>query len=158
MAVCKLGHIYNYELSKMKSGIKIRDYKPNDFDEIQNLWNLTGLGGKERKDDDEVISRSLSGGGRFLVMEKNSKIIGTVWLTHDFRRTYLHHFGIHPDFQGLGLANKLMDETMKLIKEIGFQVKLEVHKENSKAANLYRKYAFEDFSDYELMISRKINI
>jgi len=44
-----------------------------------------------------------------------------------------------------------------LIKEKGMQVKMEVHKENRKALNLYRKFKFTDFNDYDLMMKRDIN-
>ena len=47
---------------------------------------------------------------------------------------------------------------MVYIKELGYQVKLEVHTENIKAINLYIKYGFSDFPGYELMMNRTINI
>ncbi len=156
MTLCSLGHFQNYELMKEKNTISFRDYNPDDFNEVMNLWKLTGMGGAERGDDNEVIIRTINAGGNLTLMLKNHKIIGTFWLTHDNRRTFLHHFGIHPDFQGQGLATKLMDKCMQEIKKIGYQVKLEVHKENLKALSLYRKYEFVDFSDYELMMKRKI--
>ena len=157
MTLCSLGHLQNYELMKEKKTVSFRDYTSDDFNEVMNLWKLTGMGAKERGDDNEVIMRTLNAGGKFIIMQQNTKIIGTAWLTHDNRRTFLHHFGVLPDFQGQGLSKKLMNECMKLIKEIGYQVKLEVNKENFKALNLYRKYSFLDFSDYELMILRKIS-
>ncbi len=156
MTLCNIGHIQNYELMKEKNKISFRNYTPDDFDEVMNLWTLTGMGGKERGDNNEVIMRTINAGGRLLIMEKNGKITGTAWITHDNRRTFLHHFGIHPDFQGQGLSVKLMDECMKIIKEIGYQVKLEVHKQNIKALKVYKKYGFIDFDDYELMMLREI--
>ncbi len=156
MTICNLGHLQNYELMKENNRIIYRDYLPEDFDEIMNLWKLTGMGGEERSDDNEVIMRTINAGGNLTLMIKNDKIIGTFWLTHDNRRTFLHHFGIHPDFQGQGLSKILMDKCIKEIKKIGYQVKLEVHKENTIAINLYRKYKFIDFSDYELMMLRKL--
>ncbi len=156
MTLCNIGHIQNYELMKEKSKISFRNYIPDDFNEVMNLWILTGMGGKERGDNNEVIMRTINAGGRLLIMEQNGKITGTAWLTHDNRRTFLHHFGIHPNFQGQGLSVKLMDECMKIIKEIGYQVKLEVHKQNIKALKVYKKYGFIDFDDYELMMLREI--
>ena len=141
----------------MKNKVKFRNYKSDDFNHVQVLWELTGMGGKERGDDNEVILKTIKCGGKLIIMEKNDMIIGTSWLTTDNRRIFLHHFGIHPDFQGQGMANMLMDESMKFIKEKGLQVKMEVHKKNIKALNLYRKYNFFDFTDYELMMKRNIN-
>ncbi|NPA68930.1 MAG: GNAT family N-acetyltransferase [Chlorobi bacterium] len=141
---------------KAENKISFRNYKPEDFDEVMNLWKLTGMGGEERGDDNEVIMRTINAGGNLTLMIKENKIIGTFWLTHDNRRTFLHHFGIHPDFQGQGLATKLMGKCMQEIEKIGFQVKLEVHKENIPALKIYRKYGFVDFPEYELMMLRKL--
>jgi len=156
MTICSLGHKLHYEKQKMEKRIVFRDYNSKDFDKIMTLWELTGMGGKERGDNDEVITLSIETGGKLIIMELNKDIIGTSWLTTDSRRIFLHHFGIHPDYQGKGYANSLMDETMKFIKEKGLQVKLEVHKENIKALSLYRKYDFIDFTEYELMMKRDI--
>ncbi len=156
MTICNLGHLQNYELMKEKNQISFRNYTPADFDEVMNLWKLTGMGGEERGDDNDVIMRTINAGGNLTLMIKNNKIIGTFWLTHDNRRTFLHHFGIHPDFQGRGLSKPLMDKCIQEIKKIGYQVKLEVHKQNEKALRVYRKYKFIDFSDYELMMLRKL--
>ena len=149
--------MYNYEKHKPEKKIKFRDYKSGDFDHVQTLWDLTEVGGKEREDDNEVIMRTIKCGGKLIIMEKNDMIIGTSWLTTDNRRIFLHHFVIHPDFQGQGLSHILMNASMEYIREKGMQVKLEVHKENHKALNLYRKYKFIDFDGYELMMKRDIN-
>lgn len=154
MSICRIGHLQQYELHKMKNKVKIRDYNPNDFDNIQIFWEVLNMGGKERADDNEVIMRTIKFGAKFFILEQNEKIIGTAWLTNDTRRTYLHHFGIHPDFQKQGLANTLMDKCMEYIKETGLQVKIEVHKENIAALKLYRNYNFIDFPEYELMMLR----
>ena len=129
MTICNLGHLQNYELMKEKNQISFRNYTPADFDEVMNLWKLTGMGGAERGDNNDVIMRTINAGGNLTLMIKNNKIIGTFWLTHDNRRTFLHHFGIHPDFQGQGLSKSLMDKCIEEIKKIGYQVKLEVHKQ-----------------------------
>jgi ribosomal protein S18 acetylase RimI-like enzyme len=140
----------------MKRQFVIRDYRPSDFKEVMKLWQMTGMGGDERRDDNEVIIKTISNGGKLIIIEKDNSIIGTAWITNDFRRTYLHHFGIHPDQQGKGFGNILMEETMKFMKEKSCQVKLEVHKDNFKALNLYKKYGFINFPDYELMMNRTL--
>ena len=156
MSYCKLGYLYHYEKNKMNKSHIIRDYISEDFEEVLNLWILTGMGGKERKDNHEVIINTIENGGKLIILENGNKIIGTSWLTTDNRRIFLHHFGIHPDFQGQGLSHVLMNATMEYIKEKGMQVKLEVQKDNFKALNLYKKYKFIDFTDYELMMKRDI--
>ncbi|HRR93655.1 MAG TPA: N-acetyltransferase [Bacteroidales bacterium] len=144
--------------SPVNSDFIIRDFKDEDFDEVAGLWESTGMGRRERGDGKEVIIRTLRAGGSLLVMvEKNSGIIcGTSWITCDGRRTYLHHFGILPSFQGKGLANLLMEATMEKLREKGLQAKLEVHRSNHRAVNLYKKFGFGYLGDYDVYIKRDI--
>ena len=135
---------------------QIRDYQTSDFPQIENLWKLTGMGGFVRGDNAETIEKSLRNEGRFLVLIIESLIIGTAWMTSDSRRIYLHHFGIHPDFQGKGLSKILLKASLAHVKNTGLQVKLEVHAENKKAISLYEKYGFGYLGDYKVYIIRDI--
>ncbi|NMC41647.1 MAG: GNAT family N-acetyltransferase [Bacteroidales bacterium] len=141
-----------------KKDFIIRDYKQDDFREVARLWESTGMGRPERSDSNEVILRTLKTGGALLVMvEKDSgTICGTSWITSDGRRTYLHHFGILPSFQGRGLANLLMEATLEKVRDAGLQAKLEVHRSNHRAVSLYKKFGFGYLGDYDVYIKRDI--
>ncbi len=143
-----------------KNDFEIRDYKDTDYDDLIHLWGLTDLGSPDRGDDDRVINKTIQLGGKLLVMIQliSSKLIGCSWMSSDGRRVYIHHFGIHPDFQGQGLSKPLMKATMDFINELGQQVKLEVHKDNVKAINLYKKYGFNYLGDYLVYIIRDIPV
>jgi N6-L-threonylcarbamoyladenine synthase len=69
----------------------------------------------------------------------------------------MHHFGILPDFQGLGLSGLLMEASLKFVKRKGCQVKLEVHSSNVKAIHLYKKAGFTPLGDYDVYIIRDIS-
>jgi len=137
---------------------RIRDYQDGDFKELLHLWEQTGLTAPERGDNAEVIDRCNRHGGKLLVMENNmnGKIIGSSWMTWDGRRIYLHHFSILPDFQGMGLGTELAEKSMEWIREMGQQVKLEVHKNNESAKHLYEKLGFFAFSDYDIYMKRDL--
>jgi len=139
---------------------RIRDYRPGDWCAIERIWQKTDLGGAHRGDDATIIERTLSHGGRFLVMERTDtgEVVGTAWLTHDHRRSYLHHFGIAPDYQGKKLSHQLMKAVLAAARDIGLQCKLEVHRENHKAIRLYQQYGFTYLGDYDNYIIRKIDI
>ena len=138
---------------------QIREYKDRDFDEVNRLWNETGMGGSVRGDDAKVIARTIKTGGRLRIMvdSESSEIIGTSWLTVDHRRTYLHHFGILPTYQGMGLSKTLLEDSLDIAEKIGYQIKLEVHENNIKALNLYKKYGFKYLGNYEIYIIRKFD-
>ena len=143
----------------MKPEYYIREYTKNDFPEITVLWENLGLGGTHRGDDEEIISRTIEMGGQLLLLIEtvSDTIVGTSWLTSDGRRTYLHHFGIHADYQGKGLATFLLDASLKRAKKFGMQIKLEVHRDNVKALRLYSKAGFAYLGDYHVYIMRDIS-
>lgn len=134
----------------------IRDYRKGDFTGIMDLWTATGLGRPERGDNEKIIEDSIAMGGCMLVMEEKEtlRIIGTAWMTFDGRRIHLHHFGILPSFQGKGFAQALLKESLIFVRKSGYQVKIEVHRKNQKAVNLYRKAGFEYLGDYDVYIIR----
>jgi len=141
-----------------QSGYIIRDFKENDFPAIENLWEETGLGGKERGDNLNVILNTIKVGGRLLVMEekKTNELIGSSWMTIDGRRIYMHHFAIKPSFQRMGLGEKLLEESLKFAQREDLQIKIEVHKDNYSAIKLYKKHDFKYLGDYIVLIIRNM--
>ncbi len=135
----------------------IRDYQDDDYSQVIELWEETDMGGAFRGDDESKIRDTLKVGGKLLVMEAINEniIIGTSWLTNDGRRIYLHHFGIKPEYQGRGLSKPLTKASIDFAKEKGLQIKLEVHRENKTAVDLYKKFGFKYLGDYDVYIIRK---
>ena len=140
--------------------LQIRNYKPEDYIEVEQLWNDTEMGGAERGDDNEIIEETILLGGKLFILEDiaTGKIIGTSWLTQDGRRIYLHHFGIRPEHQGKGYSKILLKESLNFARNTGKQIKLEVHKNNITAVELYRKGGFKYLGDYDVYIIRDIVI
>ena len=135
----------------------LRDYRKSDFPALSSLWESTGLGGAHRGDDNDVILKTLQSGGKLLILEKSSdsEIIGSSWLTNDSRRIYLHHFGISPGYQGKGLAKPLLKASVEYARSLNLQLKIEVHRQNTVALNLYKKFGFNYLGDYDVYIIRK---
>ena len=138
-------------------GLLIRDYRSGDYRSIIELWNLTDLGGAQRGDNQQIIEHSITLGGKLLVVDYKSKIIGTSWMTFDGRRLHLHHFGIHPDFQRKGIGMMLVKDSLRYVKLKGYHVKLEVHKTNTAAIELYKKVGFRFLGDYDVYIIRDLD-
>jgi ribosomal protein S18 acetylase RimI-like enzyme len=139
----------------MNNMLTIRDFAAADYSAVCQVWDETGMGGAVRGDDLQSINNTLNAGGRLLVMLHNNEIVGTSWMTSDGRRIYLHHFGILPAFQGRGWSKPLLAASLDWVKETGMQVKLEVHRENSIARELYLNAGFKPLGDYEVLIVRK---
>ncbi|WP_209319767.1 GNAT family N-acetyltransferase [Ancylomarina longa] len=137
--------------------INLREYESHDFAAIVGLWELTGLGDANRGDNAIIIERSIQHGGKFYLLEdlSTNELIGTCWITTDTRRLYLHHLGIHPNYQHRGYGRLLTQKALDFAKSKNMQIKLEVHQENQTALNLYRKLGFDKLEGYEVMIKRK---
>jgi ribosomal protein S18 acetylase RimI-like enzyme len=132
----------------------LRDYKSNDFSQLFELWQATGLATKGRGDNQNIIEKTLKADAKLLVLTHTNKIIGSSWITNDGRRLYLHHFGIHPDFQGKKISHILLKASLEFAHEKGMQIKLEVSQKNQIAANLYKRYGFKYLGDYDVYIIR----
>jgi [ribosomal protein S18]-alanine N-acetyltransferase len=137
----------------------IREYRTGDFEGISHLWKITNMASQKRGDDEKTIEDTIRLGGSLKILEEKNtgRISGTSWMTFDGRRIHLHHFGILPEFQGHGLSKILIRESLNFVKAKGYQVKLEVHKSNNPAVNLYKKSGFQSLGDYEVYIIRDIS-
>jgi len=140
----------------MEPNLNVREYLQEDFNAINHLWKDTDMGGSMRGDNEETIDKTIKAGGKLFVLENplSREIVGTSWLSHDQRRIYIHHFGIKPAFQGKGYAHLLMKASMDFAQSTGMQIKLEVHKDNFKAVQLYKKWGFNYLGDYDVYIIR----
>ncbi len=133
----------------------IRDFTPEDYQALVELWKELDLGRPERGDDLSVINETLRLGGKLFLMEQQGELIGTAWVTNNGRRLYLHHMGIKQAFREKGFGAVLMDEIIGYARAMKMQIKLEVHTENDKARRLYEKYGFEELEGYRVLINRK---
>ncbi len=136
-----------------------REYRRGDFTGVAHLWNVTDLGNPARGDDESIIEQSIGIGGSLIILENLSdgSICGTSWMTFDGRRIHLHHFGILPEYQGNDLSKMLLKHSLEFVKNKGYQVKLEVHRSNRIATELYKKAGFTYLGDYDIYIVRDIS-
>ncbi len=144
----------------MQNKYFVRDYISEDYMTIMQLWQETGINTPERGDNEKIIERTISIGGKLLVLidEETQNIIGSSWLTSDGRRLYLHHFGVLPKYQTQGLSKFLLKKSLAYAKQIGQQIKLEVHKNNIIAKEIYKNAGFKYLGDYEVYIIREIDL
>jgi ribosomal protein S18 acetylase RimI-like enzyme len=126
------------------------------FADAALLWELSGVGNPARGDDFDAVARTLANGGRLIMLYEADTPLGTVWLTHDHRRMYIHHMAVHPQHQNQGHGKLLMQEAMDYAAELGLQAKLEVKATNLSANQLYSHYGFEALDGYRLLIKRGV--
>lgn len=127
------------------------------FSQAAELWNITGIGNPARGDSFEAVQKTLEHGGRLVMLYLEDTPIGTVWLTHDHRRLYIHHMAVHPEYQNKGYGRPLMDTAINYAVSLKLQAKLEVKADNLPANKLYSHYEFEALDGYRLLIRRKVD-
>ena len=126
----------------------------NLYSEIISIWDKTGISNPERADSFDSIQRTLEHGGILLLAYMDAILVGTIWLTNDYRRLYLHHMAVLPEFQKQGIGRSLLKEAIQIADKQGLQAKLEVHSDNAAALNLYRSMGFKVLDGYLVMIRR----
>lgn len=123
---------------------------------VSALWAITGVGNSERGDTFESVNQTLYYGGRVILIYDEEIPVGTVWLTHDFRRLYIHHMAVHPNYRNQGFGKMLMQEALQVARELNLQAKLEVHEDNPVAYELYKSVGFKTLEGFITMIKRDI--
>lgn len=132
------------------------DFNEDLFKKIEDLWIITGISNPARGDDYQVVARSLNAEGKIFTAWIDESLIGSCWLTSDTRRLYLHHMAVLKEYQNQKVGHLLMESAIRYARKLGLQMKLEVHESNVNAIHLYRKFGFEELSQYHSMIKRKI--
>ena len=65
------------------------------------------------------------------------------WLTKNKNNLYVHRLGVHPDFQGQGYAQKMMDYAEQFAKENGFDsVRLDTFSKNRRNQHFYEQRGY----------------
>jgi ribosomal protein S18 acetylase RimI-like enzyme len=88
---------------------------------------------------------------RFLILENNqNQCIGTAmgWFDDSFFRSgygRIHWVGIHPDYQGKGLAKPLVSKIMEIIKDRHEKAYLTTQTSSYKAIKIYLDFGFKPF-------------
>ena len=130
----------------------IREYRKGDFPEVESLWKETEVFRPERGDTAETILRCNRQGGKFLILEddENNRITGTSWLTWDGRRVHMQYFVVHPTLQGQGHGRELALASISFARNKEAPIKLEVHRDNIPAVQLYKSMGFKVLEAYEV--------
>ena len=73
----------------------IREMKPEDYDQIYSMWQITSKRALSEADSRQGIEKYLARNpGMSMVAEIDGKIVGTVLAGHDGRRGFIHHMAV----------------------------------------------------------------
>ncbi|OQY37685.1 MAG: hypothetical protein B6226_04905, partial [Candidatus Cloacimonetes bacterium 4572_65] len=118
------------------------------YSDIVQIWEDTGVANSERGDTFSLIQKTLKHGGKIFTLCLKERIIGTAWVTHDFRRSFIHHVAIDPNYQNSGYGKTLIEHVLEYCSSLGYQIKLEVHHENRQAQHIYKDFGFTELGHF----------
>lgn len=149
--------------------------RPAKISEIPDILTITGACAadmikkgiyqwNEHYPSQEVFEKDIDRGELYVVEDKK-QLIGTivistfmdaeykpiVWLTDNTNNVYIHRIAVHPDFQGKGFAQKLMDFAENYAKENGFiSIRLDTFSQNKSNQKFYETRGYEKLGDIYL--------
>ncbi|AYN65945.1 GNAT family N-acetyltransferase [Euzebyella marina] len=100
--------------------------------------------------------------GELYVLVIEEEIIGTIvvstlmdeeylpieWLTENGRNIYIHRLGVHPNRQGKGYAQQMMQFAENHARDNGFiSVRLDTFSQNTRNQRFYEKRGFQKLGD-----------
>jgi ribosomal protein S18 acetylase RimI-like enzyme len=109
----------------------------------------------------EVFQKDIDRGELFVVEEKNT-VQGTIvistlmdeeykpiqWLTPNGNSVYIHRLAVHPNLQGKGLAQKMMDFAENHAREHRFvSVRLDTFSQNRRNQRFYEQRGYQKLGD-----------
>ncbi len=99
----------------------IRRLTIEDYDAIIRVWSDAGLPYKPNGRDsrDMIAKEMMLSEVAFFGLFDGDRMLGVCLCNYDGRRGWLNRLAIDPDFRGIGLAGRLMEEGEKFLKSRG---------------------------------------
>ncbi|MGI6488836.1 MAG: GNAT family N-acetyltransferase [Syntrophothermaceae bacterium] len=118
-----------------------------------DFWSsIPGIGlgrGDDRRALEMFIARNP---GTCLVMRENGMLAGTVMAGFDGRRGYIYHLAVHPQYQGQGYGQALLEKVITELENLGAQkIHLFVFSHNHQAIEFYRRLGWRERNDIQVM-------
>ncbi len=100
--------------------ILINEMQAEDYCEMYKLWvNTPGMGLSDADSYENIQRFLLRNEGLSFVCRHEGRIIGTILCGHDGRRGYLYHVAVEEQFRGQGIGKRLVETSLRRLKEEG---------------------------------------
>jgi len=137
--------------------ISIKKLTARDYTDLIHLWMDSGLPFRpDGRDSEEKIAEQLkSGFVTLLGAYERDKLVGAVMLTHDGRKGWINRLAVIPEMRNKGVATKLIEESEKIFKKLGFEVfGVLIEKDRPESKKLFEKLGYVDELEIEYFTKR----
>ena len=138
--------------------IRLRSFQVEDYDKLISLWDASELPYRPLgRDSRAKIETELEFGCTVAVVaERDGKLIGSLWGTHDGRKGWLNRLAVAPEFRNRGLARLLVEKVEAMFDELGIDiVGVLVEDWNKDSMDVFEKLGYVRHKDIYYYSKRK---
>ena len=126
-----------------KSSLLIRPFQEGDEESLVSLWNICKLTVPWNNPYKDIARKLKVQAELFLVGYLEDKLIASVMGGYDGHRGWINYLAVHPEFQGRGYGNQLMDNVETRLRKLGCpKINLQIRDVNDKVSSYYQKLGF----------------
>lgn len=130
----------------MKPGepVLIRAFRPDDREQVLNIWRECGLTRPWNNPDLDIDRKLQVQPELFLVAELDDRVVATVMAGYEGHRGWMNYLGVLPVYQDRGLARELIRVVEQRLTALGCpKVNLQVRADNQQAIAFYRRLDYQ---------------
>ena len=128
-----------------ESPLFIRPFQTEDEASVVSLWQLCELTVPWNNPYKDIARKLKVQPELFLVGMLDSLLIATVMGGYDGHRGWINYLAVHPDFQGQGYAQQVMENVESELRKRGCpKINLQIRSGNARVMAFYQKLGFTD--------------
>ena len=121
----------------------VRPYRTVDEESLVSLWQVCELTVPWNNPHKDIARKLQVQPEQFLVGILDSRLIATVMGGYDGHRGWINYLAVHPDFQGNGYGQGIMNSVETALREMGCpKINLQIRTGNDKIGSFYQKLGF----------------
>jgi len=124
--------------------------RPEDYLSVETIWKASGLSYQPygRDSYERVVEQSRKESSIYLVAEDDGVVVGSLLVTHDFRKGWMNRLAVAPERQGEGIASSLVERAEDELSAIGVSIfAAQIHRHNHRSRRLFSELGYEEHED-----------
>lgn len=121
----------------------VRDFQPEDSDEVVALWDACGLIRPWNNPHADILRKLTDGNGAFWVATSADAVIASVMIGYDGHRGSINYLAVAPAWQRTGIGARLMRQAEAFLLDRGCpKVNLCIRKDNEAVRTFYDQLGY----------------